>query len=492
MSDDVSASTIDLDDLSERVHRLAVECEHRARSLFEAAGLVPRDRHFHANAIGQRVSDVSRNLTAVSTALATTSANYAQREAFLSAATHELTSTLFWALGRVVAALAPAAIPAVMGGIIALLAAAAFTGKRPEELIMTIASGAATLGAEEKDETASDALISVISSPQFVEGLKYTVSGIDDFAAGMLGLPLPLIAGLGERGAGLSDPSTMAGAIVLGAGVLGAAVRGAGGDAPTLLAETPVVMSRVSAEVGRAPRGVEELVQRIPRADPEMPQVRIERYQGAAGEHPSFIVYLGGTIDAGLLATDEPWDMTSNLGALAGMDSGSYRAALSAMRAAGIGSDDPVMLVGHSQGGILAARIAQSQQFHVSDVLTVGAPIHQVAIPGDVTVTAIEHTEDLIPTLGGVTLGITAAATLRARLGTKLGSTTTVRRSALGGLIRTDDDPLPGHNLSRYIETGRVIDHSADHRLVALRSRLNVNTRGAAEVTLWRAERVTP
>lgn len=499
MSADVSASTIDLDDLAERVHRLAAECEHRARSLFEVAILVPRDRHFHTHNIGQLVSDISRNLTTVSTALATTSATYAQREAFLSAATHEITSTLFWALGRTIATLAPAAIPAVMGGNIALLAAAAFTGKRPEELIMTIASGAATAVAGEKVENGNSALTSFISSPQFVEGLQYAVSGIDDFAAGLLGLPLPLIAGIGERGAGLSDPSTVAGAIVLGAGVLGGAVRGAGGVARPLLAETPVVITRVSEQPGTAPRGIEELVRRIPRANPEMPQVRIERYEGAAGEHPSFIVYFGGTIDAGLLATDEPWDMTSNLAALAGMDSGSYRAALSAMRAAGIGNDDPVMLVGHSQGGILAARIAESSIFRVEGVLTVGAPIHQVDIPRDVTVTAIEHTEDLIPTLGGVTLGATAGATAQAtaqatagvKLGPKLGSTTTVQRSALAGRSPDSDDPLPGHNLSRYIETGGVIDQSANPRLVALRTRLTANTQGAVEVTLWRADRVT-
>jgi len=475
----VSGSTIDLDDLATRVSGLAVECGHRAESLFGAAALVPRDRHFQANAIGQLVSDVSRNLMAVSTALAATSEAYDQREVLLSAAAHELTSTLFWALGRTVAVMAPTAIPAVMGGVIALLAASAFTGKRPEDLIMTIVGGAMNGILPRDGDTTGSALTSVISSPQFVEGLEYAVSGIDDFAAGLVGLPLPLMGGIGERGLRISDPSTVAGAIVLGAGLLGASLRSAGGAAPTPPTETPVTVIRVSAQPSTAPGGVEDLLGRIPRADPEMPQVRIERYEGAQGGHPSFIVYLGGTIDAGLLATEEPWDMTSNLTALAGMDSGSYRAAVDAMRAAGIGAENPVMMVGHSQGGILAARIAQAETFRISEVITVGAPIHQVAIAGDVTVTAIEHTEDLVPTLGGVSLGLTT------------GSTITVRRSALGGRVPQSDDPLPGHNLSRYIETGKIIDQSTDPRLVALRSRLSTSTQGATEVTLWRAERVT-
>ena len=489
----VSASTIDLDDLASRVHRLAVECGNRAESLFGVAADVPRDRHFQTNAIGQLVSDVSRNLTTVSTALATTSQTYAQHEALLCAAAHELTSTRFWALGRTIAVTAPAVIPAVMGGIIALLAASAFTGKRPEDLIMAVvrlsskaatastASSASTATSASKGENSAQALTAFISSPQFVNGLEFAVSGIDDLAAGLLGLPLPLTAGIGERGLGFSDPSTVAGAIVLGAGVLGGAMRNAGAEAPTLLAETPVAVVRFSAEPGTAPGGVEDLLARIPRADPEMPQVRIERYAGAAGGHPSFIVYLGGTIDAALLATEEPWDMTSNLTALAGMDSGSYRAALEAMRAAGIGRDDNVTMVGHSQGGILAARIAQTEAFRVTDVVTVGAPIHQVSLPAEVTVTAIEHTEDLVPTLGGVALGATLGATV---------GTTTVRRSALGGRAPQSNDPLPGHNLSRYIETGRVIDQSDDPRLMALRSRLSASTQGTAEVTLWRAERV--
>lgn len=492
----MAASTIDLDDLAARVHTLALQCATRSHSLSAAAAAAPPDWHYRTNAIAVLVSQISRDLQGVSTALESTSQAYVQREAILSAVIHEASSTLFWALGRVLLLAAPAAIPAVLGGVVALMVASAVTGKKPEELVLA-AVGRATQALPGNEGMTSSAAMSAtvtatLSNPQFVEGLAHVVSGLDDFAAGMLGMPLPLIAGLGEQGLGASDPSAVAGAIVVGAGLLGAIGSGSGagagsgseglkrGGSRTGLVETAVTVTKVSAEQGTSPRGIEGLLSRIPRADPEMPQVRIERYEGSSGESgesAAFVVYLGGTIDAALMATDEPWDMTSNLGALAGMDAGSYRAAIEAMRSAGIGPDDVVTLVGHSQGGLLAARIAQSQDFQVADVVTVGAPIHQIQIPDAVRVTAIEHTEDLVPTLGGVALGGVAV------------SVTTVRRSALIGRPVDPTDSLPGHNLSRYIETGKVMDGSANAHVTSLKARLAAGTSGIPTVTLWRAER---
>lgn len=257
-----------------------------------------------------------------------------------------------------------------------------------------------------------------------------------------------------------------------------------------------MTVTRVSVEHKAGPGGVEGLIGRIPHADPDTPQVRIERYAPEAGARPTFVVYLGGTIDSSLMTTDEPWDMTSNLVALADMDAGSLRAALAAMHAAGIASDDLVTLVGHSQGGLLATRLAQSSEFRVGDVVTVGAPIHQIPVPAGVTLTAIEHNEDLVPSLGGITIagfglagGLSGGFAAGATGGVAAGSTTTVRRSALTGIEMNASDPLPGHNINRYVETGRVIDHSADPQLVALRSRLAANTQGIAETTFWRGER---
>jgi pimeloyl-ACP methyl ester carboxylesterase len=407
---------------------------------------MPSQWHARAQGIATQVSQVSRDLQAISHGLRSASESYSGQEAAISAAAHEVSSALFWGMGRLLTLFPLAVIPSVISGVSALLTAWAVTGKRPEELL---------------------------SSPVVVTGLGHVVSGVDDLAAGFLGIPLPVMREIGERGLGLSGPPTVARGILRGLGGIGGI-----GAAP----ETLVTATRVSIAPGQPPGGVEDLLARIPRANPDMPQVRIERYE-AAGDvnaNATFIVYLGGTIDAALLATDEPWDMTSNLAALADMDAGSQRAAVEAMKAAGIASDNLVTLVGHSQGGLLAARIAQSGEFRVGDVVTVGAPIHQVPVSRGVTVTAIEHNEDLVPTLGGLAVLGAAGA----------GTTTMVRRSALKGGVVSGNDPLPGHNLSRYVETGRVMDTSSDTQLTALKKRLAAQADGTPLVSMWRGERV--
>jgi hypothetical protein len=449
----LSVSTIDLDDLASRLHLLGAQCHDRALSLEGVASLMPIEWHARAQAIATQVSQASRDLQAISHGLQSASELYSGQEAAISVAAHEASSALFWGIGRLLALIPLAVIPSVISGASALLTAWAVTGKRPEELL---------------------------SSPVVVTGLGHVVSGVDDLAAGFLGIPLPVMRGIGEKGLGLSGPPAVAGGILLGLGGIGG-IGGIGkiggiGAAP----ETLVTVTRVSSAPGEPPGGVEDLLARIPRANPDMPQVRIERYEAAGDANAAFIVYLGGTIDAALLATDEPWDMTSNLAALADMDAGSQRAAVEAMKAAGIASDSLVTLVGHSQGGLLAARIAQSGEFRVGDVLTVGAPIHQVPVPWGVTVTAIEHNEDLVPTLGGLAVLGAAGA----------GTTTMVRRSALKGGVVSGNDPLPGHNLSRYIETGRVMDKSPDTQLTALKQRLTAQAHGTPQVSMWRGQRV--
>ena len=62
--------------------------------------------------------------------------------------------------------------------------------------------------------------------------------------------------------------------------------------------------------------------------------------------------------------TDEPWDLTSNVTGVAGLDAGSLRATELAMHDAGIRPDDEVQFVGFSQGGLVAARLAASGEWN--------------------------------------------------------------------------------------------------------------------------------
>jgi pimeloyl-ACP methyl ester carboxylesterase len=249
----------------------------------------------------------------------------------------------------------------------------------------------------------------------------------------------------------------------------------------TALVETPVSVTPVLEYESAPPRTTEELISRIPRPGEGGEQIRIEKY---GLEHPVYYVYLGGTMDSGLSARGEPWDMTSNVEAMAARDAGSQRAAVEAMRQAGIEADDEVIIVGHSQGGLVAARIAESEQFRVTSLVTVGAPIHKIEVPTTTQVLAIEHREDVIPMLSGIAAAGTLATTL------------TVRRS-VAGIPGVPGDALPAHNLARYVETAREVDRTSDPRLREAVGRATEPGRAAAQgqgsttgqVSTWRADR---
>jgi len=71
--------------------------------------------------------------------------------------------------------------------------------------------------------------------------------------------------------------------------------------------------------------------------------------------------------------------------------------------AAGIDPADPVMLVGFSQGGIMAGHLAANRQgdYNIQGILVVGSPIDHMQIPSGVNVVSIQHTFDPVPHLDG-------------------------------------------------------------------------------------------
>ncbi|MEP6481215.1 MAG: hypothetical protein ABJA94_04320 [Rhodoglobus sp.] len=79
------------------------------------------------------------------------------------------------------------------------------------------------------------------------------------------------------------------------------------------------------------------------------------------------------------------------------------RAVIQAMLTAGIGPDDPVMLIGWSQGGILAGRMASdpSSPFNIQALYVSGAPIDAMRIPDSVSVISVQHTGEPVASLDG-------------------------------------------------------------------------------------------
>lgn len=79
------------------------------------------------------------------------------------------------------------------------------------------------------------------------------------------------------------------------------------------------------------------------------------------------------------------------------------RAVLEAMDQAGVGPDDPVMLVGFSQGGIMAGHLAAyNSDYNWRAVVASGAPIDHMPIPGDIDVVSVQHNGDPVPRLDAI------------------------------------------------------------------------------------------
>ncbi|WP_411722305.1 hypothetical protein [Mycetocola sp.] len=301
--------------------------------------------------------------------------------------------------------------------------------------------------------------------PAFVSLVRALVSSADDVAMGAAGFSPGMAHFLGDEGAGVVGLSSVAGALLILAG------RNA-------YTPTPLTVTRSAPSPVSAPASLGDAAARIPSSGAGNPQVRVERY-GRDGE-ASYAVYIAGT-SAFSTGGDEPFDMASNLAGIAGSDTAAQQATVEAMDDAGIRPGDPVSFFGHSQGGLVAARIAASEVYSTQALVTFGSPSGQIPIPDQVAHVAVEHAEDITPALGGQPLG---------------GEAGRERIVVTRGLF-DDGGPPDGaslgsaHHMVRYSETAALIDDSTDPRLSPMREALT--GLGAAGVsgtaTTYRAER---
>jgi hypothetical protein len=117
------------------------------------------------------------------------------------------------------------------------------------------------------------------------------------------------------------------------------------------------------------------------------------------------VLYLPGTDDF-----NAPWeqdsdvrDLESDLDAMGGRPDPYQQGILDALDLAGVRADEPLMLVGHSLGGMEAAALLSDQHgYHVTDVVTAGAPTAQVGgFPAGSHVLSLEQQGDIVPELDG-------------------------------------------------------------------------------------------
>ena len=194
-----------------------------------------------------------------------------------------------------------------------------------------------------------------------------------------------------------------------------------------------------------APRGLADLVGDLATtAGAGEGAVTLQRLSGEGGDR--WVVHLPGTDAFADLGSVR--DMGTNLRLVAGDDTAYGQAVEQAMATAGVRPTDPVLLVGHSQGGMQAAALAGDPDFaySVTHVVTAGAPVATTDVPDHVGVVSLENAADLVPSLDGEPNRDAA-------------SHTTVHADVRTGSLGAGTG---NHGLALYAAVARAADASAD------------------------------
>jgi hypothetical protein len=218
-----------------------------------------------------------------------------------------------------------------------------------------------------------------------------------------------LVGGLGHGGAPGTGTTTTTPA-VRAAGYLAGATAVGGLATPALRGRPLRVTARLAAAGPVAPprdaadvlAGVADL---YPRAGGAPGTVGVDRLDHPDGSR-SWVVTIPGTQQALSWGTSgNPMDMLTNVRLLAATSDEGTRLVTRALDQAGARPDEPVLLAGHSQGGMVAMALAGSAAFTarhpVAAVLTAGSPVATHAVPARTPALHLEHRQDLVPALDG-------------------------------------------------------------------------------------------
>jgi len=163
------------------------------------------------------------------------------------------------------------------------------------------------------------------------------------------------------------------------------------------------------------------------------------------------VVYLPGTDDMATLPgrrDADLRDMDENVRLAAGQPTAYEAGVFDALADAGVEPGEPVLLAGHSQGGMVAVAVAVAAAglgYRVTNVVTAGAP-EPTAPPKGTAVLALENEGDIIPLTDG-----TLATATRQELTVEFASGSTSVKDA--------------HSLRHYVEGAEAVEESSDPRL---------------------------
>ncbi len=153
--------------------------------------------------------------------------------------------------------------------------------------------------------------------------------------------------------------------------------------------------------------------------------------------------------------TPQASDFGTNLRTLANESSVFERGVIEALRRAGVRRGEPIMLVGHSQGGMIAARLAADlgagTEFTVTHLVTAGSPVGLAAVPDSVSVLSMQNRGDVVPELDGAD-------------NPRRANWVTVQTDHGDGSV------LAKHSLQSYLAGAVDLDRSADPALLRWRA----------------------
>ena len=157
-----------------------------------------------------------------------------------------------------------------------------------------------------------------------------------------------------------------------------------------------------------APRALSDLVLDLAARNQGRPgEISVSFVTGADGVRRA-IVDIPGTKSWNPAPVADVTSVGTDILSIAGHDTSYERGVFEALADAGVRPDVPVLLVGHSEGGIVAVNAARdaasSGRFRITHVVTAGSPVGGIVgeLPGNVQLLSLENTADIVPALDGL------------------------------------------------------------------------------------------